>query len=193
MEIKKWGRLHDSVIAEISARDPEEVGLPVKIFIPLPDEAKIGDGFCDDTIYPRPVYGDRFDAELPGWVLSEDALDLAKAEKVAAIDSRTSELIKRGFEYAEKRFSMSDAAQRNWTALAAGLANDMISFPMPVSTVDEASHMLKSANELKAFLGAYLMYQANPDEPLGSGRALKELVAAAEAVGEVEAIVDDRE
>lgn len=120
-------------------------------------------------------------------------LQQAKAAKIAKIDTKTTELIKHGFEYAEKRFSMSDAAQRNWAALAAGLANDMLSFPMPISTVDEATHILTSANDMKVFLGEYLRYQANPNEPLGSGRALKEYLAAAESIEEVEAIVDDRE
>ena len=193
MEVNKWGRLNENIVVEISTRDPEEIGLPVEIFIPLPDVANIGDAFFEDEIYPRPRYAAAFDDSIPGWVLSEDALDLAKTEKIAEIDAKTSELIKQGFVYADKHFSMSDAAQRNWTALAAGLANDMLSFPMPVSTVDEATHLLGSANELKAFLAAYLIYQANPDEPLGSGRTLKELVTAAESVEDVGAIVDERE
>jgi hypothetical protein len=120
-------------------------------------------------------------------------LDEAKAAKIAAIDVRTEELIRRGFTFAGKRFSMSSAAQQNWGNLASGLALGMLPFPMPVSTVDESSHILTSADDLKAFLGAYMLYQADPAQPLGSGRALKERITAAATVAEVEAIVDARE
>ncbi len=120
-------------------------------------------------------------------------LDEAKQAKIAAIDRRTAEFIKRGFAFADKQFSMSEAAQRNWIALSSGMANGLLPFPMAVSTIDESSHVLTSPDELKAFLGAYLLYQADPIQPLGAGRALKERVTAAKTVEEVEAIVDARE
>lgn len=153
-------------------------------------EPQEGDVFLDEVLYPRPEHAESFDSEGKKWILS---LDAVKAEKIAAIDERTRELIKEGFAFAGGGFSMSDAAQRNWIALSSGMANGLIPFPLTVSTIDESGHVLKSADELKAFLGAYLLYQADPDQPLGAGRALKELVTAAKTVEEVEAIVDDRE
>lgn len=138
---------------------------------------------------PRPTT-----AELAAWndELAPVFLDSAKTARIAAVDLRTQELIAEGFAFAGKRFSMSEAAQRNWIALSSGLANGMLPFPMAVSTVDEHSHVLAAANDLKAFLGAYMVYQADPAQPLGSGRALKERITAATTIEELDAIADDR-
>lgn len=153
-------------------------------------EPREGDIFLDGTLYPKPSHATDFDMRQKKWNLSLDAL---KKEKVAAIDARTVRLIRSGFAFAGKRFSMSDAAQRNWIALSSDMANSLLPFPLTVSTIDESSHVLASADELKAFFGAYLLYQADPAQPLGAGRALKERLAAAATVEEVEAIADDRE
>jgi len=61
-----------------------------------------------------------------------------------------------------------------------------------VSTVDEGTHVLSSATELMQFIGAFLMYQVDPNQPLGAGRALKAQVNAATSVADVEAVVDNR-
>ena len=159
----------------------------------VPPEALEHDVFYNKTLFPRPEFALEFDAAIPGWVIdTEAALAHATAAAVAAIDARTQELIAGGFEYAGARFSMSEAAQRNWIALASGLANAMLPFPLTVSILGETSHVLQSANELKALLAAYLAYQADPSQPLAAGRALKERVTAAATVAEVEAVVDDR-
>lgn len=120
-------------------------------------------------------------------------LNAAISKRISEIDARTAELIKRGFTFSGKQFSMSDAAQRNWIALSSGLANGLLPFPMAISTIDESSHVLVSADELKMFLGAYLLYQADPAQPLGAGRVLKERATSASTFEELDAIVDDRE
>lgn len=195
----KWGRIFDGVIGEVIEFNPHGF-FPQGFFVELPPEAESGDVFLDDELFPRPSSIHEFDFENRVWFADAEMeeqeksriLAAAKAGKVAAIDARTTELISQGFTFANKQFSMSEAAQRNWIALSSGLANGLLPFPMAVSTIDESSHVLASGNELKAFLGAYLTYQADPSQPLGAGRNLKELVNACSTIEEVEAIVDDR-
>ncbi len=71
MESHKWGRLRENVIVEITTHDPETIGLPVEIFVPLPAEAQRGDAMFENTLYPCPAYATRFDESLPAWVVDE--------------------------------------------------------------------------------------------------------------------------
>ncbi len=171
-------------------KDPRPLFHPDVGWIEIAENAVVGDGYVDGELFPRPEHAEEFDPETKTWKRDLAAI---KADRIAAIDTRTAELINRGFSFAGSQFSMSEAAQRNWIALSSGLANSLLSFPMPVSTIDESSHVLQSADALKAFLGAYLLYQADPNQPLGAGRSLKERITAAATVEEVEAVVDDRE
>lgn len=116
----------------------------------------------------------------------------AKAEKIAAIDGKTSCLITAGFQYGSNRFSMSEAAQRNWIGLGTMASLGMMQYPMPVSTVTEGIAYLQSLDDLRGFLVAFATYQTAPNGPLGSGRALKALVNAAETIEAVDAIEDNR-
>lgn len=124
---------------------------------------------------------------------SPETLDEVKAKKIEAIDSKTNELISSGFEYDSASFSMSDAAQRNWCALAAAKANGLISYPLTLSTVDEGYHQLSDATALTLFLVAYLTYQTDSTKPLAAGRILKAQVNACETVEAVNAIEDNRQ
>ena len=121
-----------------------------------------------------------------------DTLDEIKAGKIAAIDLKTSDLIKAGFEYDGSNFSMSDAAQRNWCAMAAAKANGLISYPLTLTTVDEGYHQIADATALTLFLVAYLTYQTDSTKPLAAGRILKSQVNACETVEAVNAIEDNR-
>lgn len=180
----------------VDVMDPESVygKIPGHEYRQVSGAAKEGDAIHGGEVYPRPDFAVEFDPDLPGWVIDEAAaLENAKQAKITAIDTKTAELIKKGFAFNGERFSMSEAAQRNWIALSGGLANNMLPFPLAVSTVDEKSVILNSADELKMFLGAYMLYQSDPSQPLASGRVLKEAVTAATTIEEVNAVVDDRE
>lgn len=119
-------------------------------------------------------------------------LEDAKRNKIAAIDSRTQELIQAGFSWGGNNFSMSDAAQRNWIGLGVMKANGLIQYPIPVGKVDEGMVLITTEQELISFLISFAQYQMDPNGPLGSGRALKALVEACMSVEEVNAIVDER-
>lgn len=119
-------------------------------------------------------------------------LEELKKEKMSEIDAKTNQLILSGFEYNGHFFSMSTAAQRNWSGLAAAHSLGMLPIPMPVSTVDEDQYFLQDSSEVLAFLGAYLMYQTDPTKPLHQGRVLRAQVRAATSPSEVRAVVDNR-
>jgi len=119
-------------------------------------------------------------------------LEDAKRNKIAAIDSRTQELIQAGFSWGGNNFSMSDAAQRNWIGLGVMKANGLIQYPIPVGKVDEGMVLITTEQELISFLVSFAQYQMDPNGPLGSGRALKALVEACVSVEEINAIVDER-
>jgi len=116
----------------------------------------------------------------------------AKIQKIADIDSRTTELIMGGFPFGESNFSMSEPAQRNWIGLLSAYNAGMISFPFTISTVEEGMYQLADATVLMQFMGAFMLYQVDPNQPLGSGRVLKAQVNACTTVAQVEAIVDPR-
>lgn len=123
-----------------------------------------------------------------------DAQELAdyKQAKIDAIDARTSELIMAGFPFDGQNFSMSEAAQRNWTGMGTVLALGLLPFPLPISTVDEGTYILNDQAHCLQFLGAYMLYQAHPAYPLSAGRVLKAQVNAATTKAEVDAVEDTR-
>lgn len=119
-------------------------------------------------------------------------LDAYKAERIRQIDAHTTELILAGFPFDNHNFSMSEAAQRNWTGMGTVLALGMMSFPFPISTVDEGVYILQSQEHCLQFLGTYMLYQASPSYPLAQGRTLKAQVNAATTKAEVDAVEDNR-
>lgn len=172
----------------------ESLWYPDGDFIPLADDAevKVGDAYYKKTWYAAPRFAVpfSFDPKTKKW---EVDLARAKEERIAEIDAKTARLIESGFDFGGERFSMSEAAQKNWNALGTGFALGMIPFPYPISTASEGSYILESETALRQFLGAYMLYQADPAKPLGSGRILKERVSAAATIEEIDAVVDDRE
>jgi len=117
---------------------------------------------------------------------ADKVLVVAKGKKCADIDTRTRELIGQGFTFDGQVFSLSPAAQRNWSGLKT--FESIITWPTKISTIDDGEYELDQAN-LAPFtglgVGTVITHYA-------SGRALKIQANAAGTVGDVEAVIDSR-
>ena len=112
--------------------------------------------------------------------------------KNLAIDTKTSELLARGFIFDGEIFSLSLAAQSNWIGLQLSIAQGFLnenSFPFKISTIDNKEYSLSWANR-NAFFGGVL---STITSILAAGRALKIQVNNATTVSGVDAIVDSRQ
>jgi len=141
-----------------------------------------GNVVVDTVAYPNQMFSE------PVQISLEDA----KRDKIQEIDQKTQDLITSGFDFDNARFSMSAKAQDNWSGLGIAYTLGFLSFPLPVSTVDEGIYILADETALLQFLGAYMQYQSDPSQPLGAGRLLKTQVSECTTVEEVEAIIDNR-
>lgn len=112
-----------------------------------------------------------------------------KAQRYTDIDDKTKELIAAGFTHATKTFSLSMAAQRNWTDLKNSDDAGWITYPEPVSTKDDNEHSLADSAALVAFCKDA---SDKPREHLKSGRDLKVSINDAVDTAAVDAIVDTR-
>jgi hypothetical protein len=86
------------------------------------------------------------------------------------IDVKTKTLIYVGFVYNSTLFSLSDAAQGNWTRMQLMKVSGMLTFPQTVSTAAEVGYVL--ADEA-AFTGFIIAYAATVKGRLDSGIALR--------------------
>lgn len=125
-------------------------------------------------------------------ITDESTLEEIKEIRIRKVDERTKQLIESGFTYNGNQFSMSDAAQKNWIALATLGLKGWVAYPYEISTKDENKVSLANSTELDAFLMAYATYQTDPSQPLGTGRVLKEQISSATTKAELDLIVDNR-
>lgn len=118
------------------------------------------------------------------------ALDLAKSNKFAAIDAKTTLLINRGFVFANLAFSLSQSAQSTLLGLEQIKDDPALVYPINYNTIDDSSYLalVNAAMVHGMFMTAVGTYRYWLD----SGTALKNQVRAATTVAEVEAIVDNR-
>ena len=116
-------------------------------------------------------------------------VDHKKAEKIAEIDARTVELIEAGFDYNGEHFSMSPAAQMNWTQLQVHNITGAVTFPVGVSTSDDGEYQLQDAADFVGFITAIAGLKIASYD---GGRVLKLQVKAATTLAEVAAVVDNR-
>ncbi len=125
----------------------------------------------------------------------KEAVDFpaAVANKISAVDSRTSELIDDGFEYPASSgvyFSLSATAQS--TLLQLDALRDEVSFSYPVKCNSKdngaAYSLANSAAVLAFFLEAFDTLRGHLD----SGTALKDSVRAATTAALANAVVDSR-
>lgn len=139
-------------------------------------------------------------AELEAYKLSlkdaydtwKESVDLpaAKEAKFNAIDKRTEELIRAGFTYGGKTFSLSTNAQNTFTGLYAVRAEVVFQYPVRVNTINDLDYLeLADADDVRDFyLTAVGTYRAHLD----GGTALKDAVRDATTIAEVEAVKDGR-
>jgi len=120
------------------------------------------------------------------------SLDEHKVIKCREIDIRTDVLITLGFEYpaSSGQFFALDLTTRE---LLTGLvvSTNAWSYPIRINSIDNLA-----AYDLANAAAVIAMYNAATDQiqaRYDSGTVLKDLVRAATTVGEIEAIVDDRE
>lgn len=135
-------------------------------------------GVWDAALGPRPT-----DAQL----LGADMLPAVKAARCAAIDDRTQALIAGGFTFDGATFSLSTAAQLNWTALFS--ARDVVPYPVQATTADDGKHSFPDPATVARFgVTAIGTVRALLD----SGIALKVAVNAASNQAAIDAVVDAR-
>ena len=114
-------------------------------------------------------------------------LTQTKNVKNTAIDSKTQKLIAGGFTFGGKIFSLSIPAQVSWLGLYT--FKDMLTYPYPVTTLDDATYLVQSADDMSTFAVTGV---SAIDTHKTSGRILKAEVNACTTIAEVIAIVDDR-
>lgn len=112
------------------------------------------------------------DAWLPK--AAPPTLSQVKAERIAAIDAKTVELIGAGFQHAGKTFSLSMESQINWTNI--GMNPTLLTYPYEISTKDDSDvHAFADAAEVQA---AYGVAVGTKEAHIGGGRDVKKQVVA---------------
>lgn len=114
-------------------------------------------------------------------------LDDFKRLKYEAIDEKTVSLIRQGFDYTSKKFSMSEVAQINWLGMKQN--KTLFIYPLQVTTKNNDVITLASEAEVESFVQSALMFKLTI---LKGGSDLKKLVHDATTVEQVDAVVDNR-
>jgi hypothetical protein len=117
-------------------------------------------------------------------------LDELKTQRYEQIDFRTAELINNGFTFDSSSFSLSLAAQSNWTNIYGGQVALSASgnFPMNVTTIDNDEYSLAYEDVTMFWLTAVGTVKAHYD----SGRSLKKSIFDASGSAQVNSIIDTR-
>ena len=106
------------------------------------------------------------------------------------IDAKTAELIKQGFGYQGKQFSLSQNAQINIIGLDNAKDDPAITYPIKYNTIDDLDSydVIDSSDVHNMYLSALATKKAYVD----SGTTLKQQVRSATTIAEVNAIIDNR-
>jgi len=113
-----------------------------------------------------------------------------KGARYKELDSRTGELIKNGFNYAGKQFSLSQNAQINILGLDNAKDDPALSYPISYNTIDDQdSYDVVDATDVH---NMYLTALATKKAHVDSGTILKKQVRDAVDIPAVNAIVDNR-
>jgi hypothetical protein len=116
-------------------------------------------------------------------------LERNKNTKIDQIDFRTRELIDLGFTYSGSQFSLSKEAQINATGIKMACADDVITYPLLITTLDDLTFSL---DNIEAVNGYYFTGLTTKKTHIDSGRDLKTACRNATTQTELEAIVDNR-
>lgn len=114
-------------------------------------------------------------------------LDFLKSQKCIQIDQKTQDLIAEGIAFDGNVFSASAEAQRNW--IATYTARTVLSYPFPVTTIDNNEYNFSDAEKVSQF---YLTGISLISERMAYGRNLKLKVMACQTKEEIDAITDPR-
>lgn len=120
-----------------------------------------------------------------------DAANLASSKVIRKqqVDDRTVELIREGFTWDAKLFSLSDRAQMNWADLKYSTDAGIVVPPVEISTMNDTGYTLATTTDVADF---YTVSYNTKQEHVSSGRGLKEQIDAATTQAELAAIVDTR-
>lgn len=176
-----------SVLNDINSKtlDPDKLG------------HEIVDAGCVTGFDGITTVGDNINISV-GFVLDQVALDeivrnhvaLSLAEKQAQriidIDAKTRELIAEGFAFDGQKFSLSTQAQMNWITLVSCASH--FAWPMNVTTLANTTYKLQAENLAGFFTAGSTVVAV----AVGSGRALKIAVNAANNQSDLDAVVDTR-
>lgn len=83
----------------------------------------------------------------------EHDISIPRAEKIKAIDEKTSSLIAQGFTFDGQQFSLSIAAQQNISTLQTLLDKNLLDPESPLSTMNDTVYML-AREDAAAFIAA---------------------------------------
>lgn len=117
-------------------------------------------------------------------------LDDYKEALFEKIDTKTRKIIGEGFDFDGKKFSLSQAAQSNWTNIKTNKVDFSLMglFPLQISTIDNNIYMLQETDVdsfwsagMAAVKGAYT-----------SGSDIKKQVFDSTTIADLNAIVDNR-
>lgn len=106
------------------------------------------------------------------------------------IDAKTEELIRAGFSYGDRTFSLSAVAQLNWTRLKLRQASEDLSYPVSVSTIDNGRYSIADEQSMSDFFAAM---DTTIESRMEGGRAQKDAVNTLSTVAELESWADSRE
>jgi hypothetical protein len=118
-------------------------------------------------------------------------LPSVKQQKMDQIDAKTAKLVSVGFDFDGHTFSLSLAAQQNWTGLQVAISQGYLSevaFPFEIATLDNGTYDLQWEDAPTFFQNVLSALSTR----LAAGRALKKQVEEATTLAEVEAVVDNR-
>jgi hypothetical protein len=91
---------------------------------------------------------------VPPTPFVEDLVSI-KNRLIFNVDMKTRTLIYLGFTYNSTLFSLSDAAQGNWTRMQLLKVSGMLTFPQTVSTASELGYVLTDESAFNGFIVAY--------------------------------------
>lgn len=120
-------------------------------------------------------------------------IDEAKEKAFKSIDEKTVSLIRQGFEYSNKIFSLSNHAQSYWNGLGNLISNKLLldgDFPLRINTIDDIDiYDIKDTDDA---LMIFATAAAKVKSHLTSGTALKDKIREASTIKEIDLIIDLR-